>query len=242
MGSLTSVLGSCGKPIILEGKLSTDNWKYRLLTDRVSTKLQWLLCMCHTESLKPLRLFSRCIIMSHLEECLGTTPNWKPGSQYHATSSHNCAGASVGGLVYVFPLQKNETQASGLGRESGGHGTPGPGWFHFSRGTGCGSEAAVREMPASLQEGREGSNGRPKFKPNAWLSHLPRISLSPFYSVTHILLRVEFRGKPPVCPFPGCCAVPQSCCSFPVVFFLEGEQWLLFPLLFRRVSALVRTS
>lgn len=58
---------SCGKPIILEGKLSTDNWKYRLLTDGLLTKLQLLLRWCHIESRKHLVIFSRCIILSHPE-------------------------------------------------------------------------------------------------------------------------------------------------------------------------------
>lgn len=71
--------GSCGKPIILEGKLSADNWKYRLLTDGVLTKLQLLLRWCHIESQKPLVMFSRCIILSHPDRYHGSAPNWKPG-------------------------------------------------------------------------------------------------------------------------------------------------------------------
>lgn len=96
--SLISVLESCRKPIILEGKLSTDNWKYRLLTDGVLTKLQLLLHVCHIESLKLLIMFSRCIIVSHPDRCHSAAPNWKRGLQH---PSHNCFCVSVTGGILL---------------------------------------------------------------------------------------------------------------------------------------------
>lgn len=98
---------SCGKPIILEGKLSTDNWKYRLLTDGLLTKLQLLLRWCHIESRKHLVIFSRCIILSHPERYHDSAPNWKPGLQ---CPSHSSSCASVTGGILLSSLPPEQAQ------------------------------------------------------------------------------------------------------------------------------------
>lgn len=106
--SLTSVLESFRKPIILEGKLSADNWKYRLLTDGVLTKLQLLPRMCHIESLKLLIMFSRCIIMSHPDRCHSAAPNWNRGSQH---PSHHCCCTNGTGGIWLSPHSEQSARS-----------------------------------------------------------------------------------------------------------------------------------
>lgn len=111
------------------------------------TKLQLLLHMCHIESLKLLIMFSRCIIMSHPDRCLGAAPNWKPGLQF-PSHHHFC---TTGGIVLSSQPR--------LKRHSPGSCRGGDKWFLV----GCrAGGSSLRAMQVCQQVRDEGNQPMPQ--------------------------------------------------------------------------------
>lgn len=91
-------------------------------------------------------MFSRCIIKSHLDRCLGAAPNWKPGLQF-PSHGHFC---TTGGIV--LPSQP------GLKRRSPGAAEVGTDGFWLA----AEQEAALQEQYKFASGMRDATNSLPR--------------------------------------------------------------------------------